>query len=118
MKGLYEYCPDQIWIQEYPIHYAGTPFNARMTIIRLSSGALLMHSPCEIDASTQAAIEKLGKLAFIVAPGSFHHLYVPSAQRAFPEAETFICPGIERKNSQLKFDWILGDKADAIIPCV
>src|SRR6185312_8207074 len=30
-------------------------------------------------------------------PGSFHHLHVTSAQAAFPDAKTWICPGIETK---------------------
>jgi len=112
MKNLYEYQKNMIWIKEYPIHYAGTRFNSRMTIIRLSSGSLFIHSPCEIDEDTKIAVEKLGRVEFIVAPGSYHHLYVNSAQRAFPEAETFICPGIERKNPEIEFDWLLGDRPD------
>ena len=112
MKDLYEYKKDKIWIKEYPIHYAGTKFNSRMTIIRLSNGNLFIHSPCEIEEDTKISIEKLGKVEFIVAPGSYHHLYVGSAQRAFPEPETFICPGIERKNPEIEFDWLLGDRPD------
>ena len=112
MKDLFEYQKDVIWIKEYPIHYAGTHFNSRMTIVRLANGNLFIHSPCEIDEPTKQAIEILGKVEFIVAPGSYHHLHVASAQQAFPEAETFICPGIERKNPDIDFDWLLGDRPD------
>ena len=83
-----------------------------MTVIRLQNGGLMLHSPCEIDASTRAEIEALGKVGFIVAPGSYHYFHVASAQAAFPEAETFICPGIEIKRPGLHFDWILGDRPD------
>jgi len=112
MKDLYEYQKDVIWLQEYPIRYAGTRFNARMTIVRLTDGGLFVHSPCEIDAHTKGAIEGLGEVKLIVAPGSYHHLYVPSAQEAFPDAETFICPGIERKRPEMEFDGFLGDRPD------
>ncbi len=112
MKDLYEYQTNTIWIKEYPIHYAGTKFNSRMTIIRLSNGNLFIHSPCNIDEPTKIAIAKLGKVEFIVAPGLYHYLYVESAQRAFPNAETFICPGIEIKNPELEFDWLLGNRPD------
>jgi len=112
MKDLFEYHKNTIWIKEYPIHYAGTRFNARMTIIRLTNGNLFIHSPCEIDARTKAAIESLGQVDFIVAPGSYHFLYIGSAQQAFPQAETFICPGIERKRPDIEFDWFLGDRPD------
>ncbi|MDJ0717824.1 MAG: DUF4336 domain-containing protein [Prochloraceae cyanobacterium] len=112
MKDLYEYQKDKIWIKEYPIHYAGVDFNSRMTVIRLSNGNLFIHSPCEIDENTKVAIESLGKVEFIVAPGSYHYFYVESAQRAFPHAETFICPGIEIKKPDIEFDWLLGDRPD------
>ena len=112
MKNLYEYQKNSIWIKEYPVHYAGTKFNARMTVIRLSNDNLFIHSPCEIDDHTKAVIESLGKVEFIVAPGSYHYFYISSAQKAFPEAETFICSGIERKQPELEFDWFLGDRPD------
>jgi len=112
MKELHEYRSNMIWIKEYPIHYAGTDFNSRMTIIRLSNGNLFIHSPCEIDEQAKIEIERLGTVEFIVAPGSYHYLHVASAQQAFPEAETFICPGIERKNPEIEFDWLLGDRPD------
>ncbi len=112
MKDLYQYLNNTIWIKEYPISYAGAKFNARMTIIRLSNGNLLIHSPCLIDKATKRMIEKLGKVEFIVAPGSYHYFYVSSAQNAFPDAETLICPGIETKKPELNFDWFLGDRPD------
>jgi len=107
---LSEYVPGQLWLQEYPIHFGGCDVNARMAVIRVSDTALMVHSPCEIDAATKEAILALGDVAYIVAPGSYHHLFVSSAQSAFPDAETYICPGIERKQPDLDFDWFLGDR--------
>ena len=108
--SLSEYLPDQVWLKEYPIHYAGCDFNARMAVIRMTDTKLLIHSPCAIDHETKEAISALGEVAYIVAPGTYHHLHVPSAQAAFPDAETYICPGIERKRPELDFDWFLGDR--------
>ena len=107
---LIEYLPDQMWLQEYPIHYAGCDFNARMSVIRVTDTELLLHSPCEIDPETKEAISALGKVAYIVAPGSYHYFHIASAQAAFSDAETYICPGIERKLPDLDFDWFLGDR--------
>lgn len=61
MKDLVEYQKNRIWIKEYPVHYAGVDFYSRMTVIRLANGNLFVHSPCEIDPNTKAAIEGLGK---------------------------------------------------------
>ena len=107
---LKEFVPDQVWLQDYPIHFAGCDFNARMSVIRLPNSSLLLHSPCEIDSQTKKAISGLGDVAYIVAPGSYHHLHISSAQPAFPQAETYICPGIERKRPEIDFDWFLADQ--------
>lgn len=84
-----------------------------MTIIRLVSGELLLHSPCDITEPLAREIAGLGAVAHIVAPGNFHHLHVASAQAAFPEAKTWICPGVEKRNPKLKYDGVLGDTAPA-----
>jgi hypothetical protein len=89
----------------------GTAFDARMTVIRLRHGALLLHSPCAIDDALKTALTALGPIAYLVAPGTYHYQHMASAQAAFPAAETFICPGVERKCPDLKFDGLLGDSA-------
>jgi len=108
---LEEYVAGQIWLCRYPAKYMGTEFDARMTVVRLPDGNLILHSPCEIDDRMRRALRALGNVAYLVAPGNFHYLHIPSAQAAFPEAETFICPGIERKWPGIRFDWFLGDTA-------
>lgn len=117
MNNLCEYRRDTIWIKEYPIHYAGVDFNSRMTVVRLKNGGLFIHSPCEIDKAIKIALDRIGKVEFIVAPGSYHYLYVESAQRAFPDADTFICPGVERKRPEMEFDWFLSDRPDKRWEC-
>ena len=110
---LTSYIADQIWLCTYPVRLAGTGFEARMTTIRLASGQILLHSPCHITASVVEEISALGPVAHIVVPGNFHHLHATSAQAAFPDAKTWICPGIESKRPDLKYDDILGDLAPA-----
>lgn len=110
---LLELIPEQIWLYPYPVRYAGLTFDARMTVMRLADGRLLLHSPAPINAELQQAIAALGPVAYLVAPGTYHYLHLPAAQQAFPNAETYICPGIERKCPELAFDWILGDRPPA-----
>lgn len=85
---------------------------SRMTIIRLTNGDLFIHSPCKINDSLKNDIDNIGKVKFITAPGNFHHLYVPDFQQYYPDAETFICPGLERKRPDIKSEWILGNRPD------
>jgi Domain of unknown function (DUF4336) len=103
------YVADQIWLCAYPVRLACTRFDARMTVVRLASGHLMLHSPCHITATIAEEISALGSVAHIVAPGNFHHLYVTTAQAAFPGAKTWICPGIESRHAGLKYDGLLGD---------
>ena len=67
MGQLVEYVSGQIWILEYPIRFGGMNLYARMTLIRLPGGELLVHDPCKIDAVTQQAIDALGEVKYIIA---------------------------------------------------
>jgi hypothetical protein len=112
MAQLTEYIKDQIWILEYPVRFAAMDLWARMTIIKLDNGDLLIHDPCKIDDDIKKEIDSHGVVKFIVAPGTYHHLLVTEFQDKYPNAETFICPGLERKRPDIPFDWILGHKPD------
>lgn len=106
---LVEFAPGAVWYVDYPVRFGTMDLVARMSVIRLSDGRLILHSPCEISPELKAAIEALGPVGWIVAPGNFHHLHVASAQAAFADAKTFICPGVEKKQPSLAYDALLGD---------
>lgn len=109
---LSEFAPGAIWFVDYPVRYFGLDIAARMIVVRLSDGRLMLLSPCEITAALKSAIEAIGPVGWIVAPGTFHYLHLPSAQAAFPDAETWICPGLEEKRPELPYDGILGDRPE------
>lgn len=110
---LAEFSQGQIWTKRYPVKLPRCPIDARMSVIRLGDGELMLHSPGGIDAATASAICGLGHVGHIVAPGSLHHLHVAEAQRWFPDAMTWLCPGIDRKRPDLRFDGILGPRPPA-----
>jgi hypothetical protein len=112
MDQLTDYIKNQIWIREYPVRYAGINLFGRMTIIKLDGGDLIIHDPCEINDSVKDEIDTIGEVKYIVVPGSYHHLFATDFQKKYPNAETFLCPGLERKRPDIKFDWILGNKPD------
>jgi hypothetical protein len=109
--SLEVFVSDSLWVREYSVRLGGARFNARMTVIKLQSGGLLVHSPSAFDGSLTAEVAALGRVAAIIAPGNFHWLYVHSCQRAFPDAETYLCPGVEKRAKGLSFDYVLGDEA-------
>ena len=112
MGQLTEYIKDQIWVLEYPVRFGGMDIFGRTTIIKLENGDLIIHDPCEINDLVKREIDAIGIVKYIVAPGSYHHLFVTDFQQKYPNAETFLCPGLEQKRPDIKFDWILGNKSD------
>ena len=85
MPHLTEYIKDQIWILEYPVRYGGIDLFGRMTIIKLDNGDLFIHDPCEISDSIKDEIDAIGEVKYIVAPGSYHHLFVTDFQNKYPD---------------------------------
>jgi len=110
--SLQEYVSEKVFVVEYPIRFGGMDLFSRTTLVRLNNGKLWVHSPCPLDAQLKSEIDGLGEVAYIVAPGTFHHLYVTDFQHGYPHAEIFLCPGLEKKRQDLKFDWILGNRPD------
>lgn len=108
--SLEVFVPDTLWLREYSVRLGGVRFNARMTVIKLRSGEVLVHSPSPLDDSLVGEIASLGRVAAIIAPGNFHWLHVRSCQRAFPEAMTYICPGVEKRAKDLAFHALLTDQ--------
>lgn len=110
-----EYVPDFIWLASYSVRTAGAAFEARTALIRCGEGSLIVHSPGPFDDAACDEIASLGPVRVIIAPGNFHHLHVAACQRAFPGAETWICPGVERRQPALRYDGVLGEAAPASV---
>jgi len=54
---------------DYPVHHSGLDFSARMTVVRLEDGRLLLQSPCEIDECSARQLCASGTPASIIAHG-------------------------------------------------
>jgi hypothetical protein len=110
---LIPFIPGQIWLHSYPANLGGFRFDARMTVIRLASGTLVLHSPCDMTSALVQQISAIGPVGHLIAPGNYHTAHLLSAQKAFPEAKTWICPGVERKHLAIRYDGILRDTPPA-----
>lgn len=113
-SSLEVFVPDALWLHEYVVRLAGARFNARMTVIKLRSGEIVIHSPGAFDDALAAEVAALGPVAAIIAPGNLHWLHVRSCQQAFPGAVTYICPGVEARAKDLNFDFVLGDEPPSL----
>jgi hypothetical protein len=82
-----------------------------MSVIRLASGALFVHSPVALDAALRAELEPLGRPRYAVAPNRFHHLWAAQWPAAWPGLELWLAPGLAEKCPDLEPAGVLGDDA-------
>lgn len=85
----------------------GLHFPVRMTVVKLPSGGLLLHSPVKIDDQRATALAELGPVEHLVAPNALHHLFFGDAQARYPDAVSWAAPGLAEKRKDLRFDHIL-----------
>ena len=100
-----------LWVAERRQNFYGLPVGTRMTVVRLSGGRLLLHSPVELDAVLRTELDALGRVLYVVAPNRVHHLYAGDVAKVYPEARLWIGPGLERKRPDLEYVEILDDEA-------
>ncbi len=105
---------DNVWIVDAGrISAAGLRLPLRMTVIRLSSGDLLLHSPTRFSHRLREELERLGPIKFLVAPNVAHWMFLPDWQKALPNARVFAAPGLadrqQVRQSGLRIDRELTD---------
>ena len=99
-----------LWVAERPLRFLGMELGARMSVLRLGDGGLLLHSPVRLDPHLRAELDGLGPVRALVAPNRFHHLFVADYLAAFPDARGYAAPGLERKRADLGFYDVLDDE--------
>ncbi|HET6321942.1 MAG TPA: DUF4336 domain-containing protein [Hyphomicrobium sp.] len=101
---------ENVWIVDGPVIRFGLPwpkfpFPTRMTVVRLTSGDLFIHSPTPLTPPLKAQIETVGAVRFIIGPNRIHYWWIPEWKAAFPGAEVYLAPHIrERAKGRITFD--------------
>jgi hypothetical protein len=109
----------EVWIVDGPeIDFYRMPFPTRMTVVRLASGDLWLHSPIAFSADLLEALQELGPIRHLVAPNWIHYAHLPDWADALPGAETWVAPGVEARAKgrgvTLRVDHRLGDAAPSV----
>lgn len=91
-----------LWVAEVPWKMLGIEYGARMTVVRLASGALVIISPIRLTKELLTAVSGLGPVTFLVAPSSFHHLFMADWVKAFPDATVLLVPQLVKKRPDLQ----------------
>ena len=63
------------------------PIKRRMTVIRLSDGRLVFHSPMMLSDDDMALLEGLGEPAFALVPNGYHRLGGPKYKKRYPNLQ-------------------------------
>ncbi len=101
-----------IWVASGPkVSVAGFHYPTRMTVIRLAGRDLLIWSPISLVPELKQAIEALGRVAYVVAPNTLHHLHLADWLSAFPEATSLAPKALGKKRPDLRIDAYLDGQA-------
>src|SRR4051812_41190652 len=104
---------DDIWIaDDAPISAAGLVLPVRMTVIRLSNGDLLLHSPVRYSQALRDELERLGRVRYLLAPNVAHWMFLAAWQNQLPQALVFAVRGLSARKqvreAKLRIDRELG----------
>ncbi len=77
---------DTLWHVAIPHAFMGLHVGTRMTVVKLSSGGLLLHSPVPVDEDLAAELAALGEVTHIVCPNLFHHVFAAEVKQRYPKA--------------------------------
>src|SRR5258705_6105294 len=99
--------PD-LWVARRPLPLAVGDVGARMTVLRLGDGTLMLHSPVPLDPLLSEALRELGAVKWLLGPSKVHHLFLGDYVKAFPDAALCGAPGLAEKRRDLAFQHVLG----------
>ncbi|HKM61791.1 MAG TPA: DUF4336 domain-containing protein [Acidisphaera sp.] len=95
---------ENIWAVSAPFDFLGAiHLGTRMTVVRLSDGSVLLHSPVPISDALAAEIAAIGPVRHIVCPNRFHHTYAGQALARFPGALLHGPRSLWKKRKDLTF---------------
>lgn len=85
---------EHIWEVSDALQILGVEFGHRMTVVKLSSGDLWVHSPVALSNTVQTALTSLGTPCYFVAPSAFHDMYWEPYFNTFDRGAFYGVPGM------------------------
>jgi hypothetical protein len=93
--------PDLWIVDSGPLRAMGVAIPVRMTVVRLRSGDLWLHSPTRYDEGLRRSLEQVGPIRYLVAPNVSHWSYIKEWQ-ARCGATTWAAPGLRHRRQVRK----------------
>ncbi len=89
MKTLAE----NLWLLPFPLKLLGTDLRRNVTVVRLSSGELVIHSTAPFESADVAKIRALGRPGWLVEAMLFHDTFSRHGREVFPDVPYLAPPG-------------------------
>lgn len=110
---LQELAPD-LWIANQPLRFLGLSVGTRMTVMRLAEGRLVVISPIALTPELITQLDRLGSVAYQIAPNRYHHLFAQTFQQRYPQAQFWGAIGLQEKRPDLVIEHIITAEAGEI----
>jgi hypothetical protein len=98
---------ENLWLLAYPLKMLGADLRRNVTVVRLRSGKLLIHSTAPFAADEVAAIRALGEPGWLLDGILRHDTFAREGRAAFPETPYLAPEG---------FSEVVGFPTEPIIP--
>ena len=92
--------------------YGILPFTTRMTVVRLESGGLWVHSPVRPTPERRRAVDPLGPVQHLVAPNKIHSLGIEPWKASYPSAKVWASPTFSKRHPGIAVDALLTNDVD------
>jgi hypothetical protein len=107
---MVEQLADGIWVARQPLSTLGVQYGARMTIIKLTQGGLLVVSPIKLTDELLGRVKALGDVRFLLAPSSFHHIFLKPWCEALPNAQLLLLEQHIKKRPDLVASYVIDER--------
>lgn len=104
---------DSLWVHEDSMKLGPIPLALRMTVVRLATGGLWVHSPTALSAELKRQVDDLGAVSAVLGPSNGHNLWLQEWADAYPDATLFVTPGIPKKRPKLSGFQVLDEQTAA-----
>ena len=84
---------DNLWLLHYPLPILGEYLGRNVSVIRLGSGELVIHSTAPFTPVDVAAISALGRPAYLVEALTLHDTFAKEGRAAFPDVPYYAPAG-------------------------
>jgi hypothetical protein len=96
-----QHIAENLWLQRYPLTLLGLQIGRNVSVIRLASGKLIIHSTAPFTAEDVAKIHALGEPAWMLDVTRFHDSCAGDGRAAFPDV-AYLVPETFPNREQLR----------------